>query len=493
MKHVVKVIGSGVGGLATAIRLAKLGLKVTVYEKNSFVGGKVHSRMFDGYRFDMGPSVFTEPHLIEELVALGNSPILFEHSPLPESCRYFYEDGTRLIVKSGTEGTLKCLIHDLGENPKRSTEYLKKLSANYEALSPVFIQASLHRLKHVWNRNLLRAVWNIPRYGLFTTMNGLSKRFFLNPKTVQFMNRFATYNGSDPYQTPGLLSIIGHLELNIGSFFPKGGMANITQQLQKTALSLGVQFEFNSEIEAIETENGQVRGIRVHGNLEPADIVVSNADVHHTYEQLMPTVAKPNKVLGQELSSSAVVFYWGVKRIFPELGVHNVFFAEDYKAEFEAIFKTKTLVSDPTIYLHVSSKADPNDAPVGCENWFVMVNAPVASGQNWIALVQDLRKHVIVKISRILKVSLEELIQTEYVNDPIKWQHIFNGKGGSIYGNNSNSTMAAFYRHPNFAPNVKGLYFAGVTVHPGGGIPLALNGAKIVERLVKEDYFREFL
>jgi phytoene desaturase len=488
MNPTVKVIGSGVGGLATAIRLASMGMHVTVYEKNSFVGGKVHSRTFNGYRFDMGPSVFTEPHLIDELLDLGKSRNTLTYSALPESGRYFFEDGTRLNVASGTEGTIKCLVEELGESYAGSKKYLKRIQKNYRALYPVFIETSLHRWKHLFTSKILRALWYLPNYGLLTTMNGFSKRYFQHEKTVQLLNRFATYNGSDPYQTPGLLSIIGHLELNVGSFFPEGGMVSISRNLEETARSLGVEFVVDSEVQSIETENGRVKGVQVNGVFERADIVVSNADVHHTYERLLPQIERPKKILGQEMSSSAVVFYWGIEREFSELGVHNVFFSKDYKAEFQAIFKDKTLFDDPTVYIHISCKVEPSDAPSGCENWFVMVNAPVDIGQDWSNLVQELRKKVLRKLSQMLHQDIEALIRTEHINDPITLQQTYNGKGGSIYGNSSNSSMAAFYRHPNFATKVKGLYFAGVTVHPGGGIPLALNGAKIVGRLIKEDY-----
>ncbi|MFM2037104.1 MAG: phytoene desaturase [Bacteroidota bacterium] len=493
MKEEVIVIGSGVGGLATAIRLAKLGCKVTVYEKNEFIGGKVHTRNFNGYRYDMGPSVFTEPHLIEELIALGLDQKPFEYNALPESFRYFFPDGSSYTLPTGTEETIKVLVEEFGENPQRVRAYLKRLKRNYEVLKPVFIETTLHRFSHLFNGRLIPAILRIPRYGLLTTMNGFSKRFFKHPKSVQLMNRYATYNGSDPYKTPGLLSIIAHLELNEGIYFPKGGMVSITQSLADAARSLGVVFHANSSVDSIEVMKNRVVGVRVNNTVVPASIVVSNADAHYTYEHLMPAVKRPTKILQQEMSSSAVVFYWGINREFSNLGVHNMFFAKDYRAEFKAIFETKTLVEDPSIYVHISSKAEPTDAPPGCENWFVMVNAPINIGQDWTALVAQLRRNVLNKLSASLGRDIEGLIETEYINDPLRLQHTYNGKSGSIYGNSSNTALAAFYRHPNHAPEVKGVYFAGVTVHPGGGIPLAVSGAKIIERMVKEDFPQEAL
>ena len=488
MKEEVIVIGSGVGGLAAAIRLAKLGNKVTVYEKNEFIGGKVHTRNFSGYRYDMGPSVFTEPHLIEALIALGIDQKPFEYHALPESFRYFFPDGTSYTLPTGTEATIKVLANEFDENPQRVRAYLKRLKKNYEVLKPVFIETTLHRFAHLFNKHLIPAILHIPRYGLLTTMNGFSRRFFKHPKSIQLMNRYATYNGSDPYKTPGLLSIIAHLELNEGIYFPKGGMVSITQRLAEAARSLGVMFHTNSPVESIEVTNGRVVGVRVNNSLVPASSVVSNADAHFTYESLMPSVKRSKKILNQELSSSAVVFYWGIIREFSNLGVHNMFFATDYQAEFKAIFDTKTLMEDPSIYVHISSKAESSDAPLGCENWFVMVNAPINIGQDWTALVAQLRKNVLNKLSAFLGLDIEPFIETEYINDPLRLQQVYNGKGGSIYGNSSNSALAAFYRHPNHAPSVKGVYFAGVTVHPGGGIPLAVSGAKIIERMVKDDF-----
>ena len=182
------------------------------------------------------------------------------------------------------------------------------------------------------------------------------------------------------------------------------------------------------------------------------------------------------------------MFYWGVNRTFNELGVHNIFFAADYKAEFKAIFETKTLHPYPTVYIHISSKVEKTDAPDGKENWFVMVNAPINVGQDWDLEIQLLRKQILKKLSKALQIDIEPFIEIEQINEPRLIDERYSGKQGSIYGNASNNAFSTFLRHPNFSKQLKGLYFAGVTVHPGGGIPLAINSAKIVARCVKEDY-----
>jgi phytoene desaturase len=265
-------------------------------------------------------------------------------------------------------------------------------------------------------------------------------------------------------------------------------MANISKTLHQLCLELGVTFYLGERVEEIKHSENRVIGIRTTKQDFPCELVVSNMDVHFTYERLLKGLHEPKKILRQEKSSSAIVFYWGMKSSFDQLGIHNIFFAADYQAEFEAIFTTKTRYADPTIYVHITSKVEKGDAPEGSENWFVMVNAPINVGQDWDAFVSETRKSCVAKLSKALGQDIESFIEEESHNEPRKIESVYFGKQGSIYGNSSNSAFSAFYRHPNFSKTLKGLYFAGVTVHPGGGIPLALNSAKIVERCVREDY-----
>jgi len=483
------VIGSGVGGLSAGIRLAKLGFDVSIFESNSFVGGKVNSKMIGSYRYDMGPSVFTEPHLVQELVELCGKPRdFFQYRRLEESCRYFYSDGQQVVVKSGMDKVANSFEQNFGENPKITHAFLKRMKLNYEAVYPVFIEVSLHRFRHWFNKSVWKAIARIPKYGLLSSMYQVNKSTFSNPKTIQLLNRLATYNGSSPYKTPGMLNIISHLELNEGPAMPIGGMVSITETLKKLADECGIRFHTSEYVQEIRHLNDRVVGINTIKGSYACDVLVSNMDVHFTYEKLLNGYAAPQKILNQEKSTSALVFYWGIKRTFDELGVHNIFFAENYQEEFKLLFETKNMHEDPTIYIHITSKVEKQDAPKECENWFVMVNAPINIGQDWDELVSKTRVQIIQKISKHLKTSIEDLIEEEEISDPRKIEKTYFGKQGSIYGNSSNSPFAAFYRHPNFSKKIKGLYFSGVTVHPGGGIPLALNSAKIVERCVKEDF-----
>jgi phytoene desaturase len=481
------IIGSGVGGLATSIHLAKAGFEVIVIEKNDFVGGKVNSKSIGKYRFDMGPSVFTSPELVDELIALSPKLVSFDYVKLEESCRYFFSDGQQINLPAQVDGLVDALSKEFAEDHKTLRRELKKRAKNYQAAYPVFITVSLHRWKEWLNKHLIAAIIRIPKFGLLRSMASVNRQKFKHPHTQQIFNRFATYNGSSPYKSPGMLNIISHLELNIGPFMPKGGIVSVSQSLYQVAINLGVTFHLNETAIKIEHDQKKVGAVQTTKSRYDADIIVSNMDVHFTYEKLLDNFKAPKTILLQEKSSSAIVFYWGIKKEFPSLGIHNIFFAENYEEEFKDIFDRKTLSQDPTIYVHISSKQEKTDAPEACENWFVMVNSPIDVGQNWEEAVSTLRKHLIKRLSYTLKEDIESLIEVEDVMHPQIIESRYFGKQGSIYGNSSNSASSAFYRHPNFSKSLKGLYFSGVTVHPGGGIPLALNSAKIVARLVAED------
>ena len=182
-----------------------------------------------------------------------------------------------------------------------------------------------------------------------------------------------------------------------------------------------------------------------------------------------------------EPSSSALVFYWGIKKTSPELDVHNILFSENYQEEFKKLFVEKTIYDDPTVYLFISSKIVKTDAPEGKENWFVMINAPSDANQDWDELVQRARQNIVNKINRILKTNIEDFIECEQITSPLTIQENTLSQGGALYGNSSNSMFAAFLRHPNFLNSIKNMYFVGGSVHPGGGIPLCLASAKIVD------------
>jgi phytoene desaturase len=362
---------------------------------------------------------------------------------------------------------------------------LKRSKLIYDATHKAFMERSLHRFSSYVSMDILKCVAHIPWLNLFTTMHKANEQRLNHPKLVQLFDRYATYNGSNPYSAPGILNIIPHLEHGFGTFFPRKGMHSITTSLVQLAQDLGVKFRFNERVEEITVEAKQVTGVRTTTNFYPAKTVFCNSDIKPAYTHLLKDQPRPKKTMEQEPSSSAMIFYWGIKHSFPQLDLHNIFFSEDYQQEFTSIFHEKTVSNDPTVYVHISSKVVTTDAPEGCENWFVMVNVPHNQGQDWEALRAQISTSVLEKLSRILNTDIASLIETEDYLDPIRIEERTGSFGGALYGASSNDRMAAFFRHPNFS-KINGLYFAGGSVHPGGGIPLCLLSAKIAIELVKE-------
>lgn len=486
MKKTAAVIGAGIAGIASGIRLANKGYEVHIFEANSYPGGKLSSFELKGYRFDAGPSLFTMPHLVYELFRISgkNPQDYFEYIRLEEACRYFWDDGVRLTAHANQQDFAKEIEEKLGEPAEHVLAHLRDSAVKYDVTEKLFLHRSLHKISTYFNRDALKGYANMHRLDAFMTMNRANERRFRNPRVVQLFNRYATYNGSDPYETPATMNIIPHLEYNIGAFFPKKGMVDITESLVKLAKNLGVIFHFNTKVEKIETSGNQITGLKFEQKSHSFDIVVSNMDVVNTFRKLLPDAKQPERILKQPKSSSALIFYWGIKRPFSQLGLHNIFFSNDYRAEFEHLFQKKTIYFDPTVYLNITSKHKADDAPEGGENWFILVNAPNNDGQDWEALIKKTRQAVFKKLSHNLGVTIDDLVECEEILDPRSIESKTSSSQGALYGNSSNNRFAAFLRHANFSREFTNLYFVGGSVHPGGGIPLAILSAKIATDLI---------
>lgn len=467
-------------GMASAIRLSHHGHSVEVFEASPSFGGKLTSFNLNAYRFDAGPSLFTLPHLTEELLNLGHSPSPnFQYQQLNPVCNYTFASGLRFKANANPENFIEEFSRQFEVSPLKLKKYLHFYRKTYQIIAPVFLEQSLHLPASYLNKITLKGMLNLWRLKTGRSMNRVQQQYFSNPKAVQYFNRYATYNGSNPYSAPATLNVISQLELFDGAYLPSGGMQDISKALYLKAVDMGVKFHFNCPVNQILTHKNKITGLVDHeGNSYPFDAVFSNADVKKTYKNLLNT-DPPAKISKAENSSSALIFYWGIKKSFPELDLHNVLFSEDYQNEFDHLFRLKDIGEDPTVYINITSKYVKPDAPEGCENWFVMINAPANYGQNWETLRLKARAAVIKKINTMLKTDIELFIEEEDFLDPVRIETRTGSDKGSLYGTSSNSISSAFMRHANFSSTLKGLYFCGGSVHPGGGIPLTLLSARI--------------
>ncbi|CAG5086524.1 1-hydroxycarotenoid 3,4-desaturase CrtD [Parvicella tangerina] len=476
------VIGSGIAGIAASIRLAVKGYDVSVFEKNGYPGGKLSEIRCGDYRFDAGPSLFTMPQYVEELFALaGRKPeAYFTYERLEKVCHYFWNDGTSFVADAKPNQFAKDAAFHFNCTKEQIIAKLEQAKFIEETTGKLFLEQSLNDWRGFLNLATAKAIFRTPKLGLNKTLHEVNQRSFDDPKLVQLFDRYATYNGSSPFQTPGIMEVIPHYEFNVGAFFPKKGMVSITNSLLKLAEDLGVRFTYNTPVLEILHDGNIISGVRIQDDgVVHADVVYSNMDVYFTYHKLLKGIQVPQKKLEQERSSSALIFYWGINKQFEQMGVHNIFFADDYRGEFEAIFDKKQLFDDPTIYIHISSKVKKDDAPENGENWFVMINTPPKGTINWEEYIENSKKNIIRKLSVALGEDIDGLITCEEKLFPETIESKTLSYQGSLYGTSSNSKYAAFLRHPNFHKKLKGLYFVGGSAHPGGGIPLCLLSAKI--------------
>jgi phytoene desaturase len=486
----VIIIGSGVAGMTCAIRLRARGFEVTVFEKNTYPGGKLSDFNMGPYHFDKGPSLFTQPENFRELFSLAGRKLedYLSIINLKESNRYFFEDGTIVHAYTSPSEFDREIQHKLGEPQGRVLSYLRKSGNAYSAIGSIFLDYPLAKLRRWLSMRVLRAFATVRYWQIFKSVHEVNRSRFKSIKAVQIFDRFATYNGSNPYRAPGMLTMIPHLEHTEGAFYPKGGMISLTQALYRLATELGVIFHFSEAINEIVVEGSTVAGVKSLNNFYAADAVVSNVDVYFTYQKLLNDLGRTRQIDLQERSTSAVVFYWGINQSFPQLDLHSIFFSDDYEREFKELFTNKILPTDPTVYVNITCKKDADHAPRGHENWFVMVNAPAVKGKDWSSELFRLRKTVLSKLTRILKKDVEQCIVAEKTWLPDGIERDTASYLGSLYGTSSNDRLAAFVRHANDSSRYKKLYFCGGSVHPGGGIPLCLKSARLVEQLIVEQF-----
>lgn len=480
----VVIIGAGVSGLALAARLKKKKKSILIIERNAYVGGKLAELKWEDFTWDKGPSVFTLPQLIDDIFLLHKKDPrhYFNYNRHEISCQYFYENGKRFKISQNKSATKKELQENFDEHSALEFDkYLSKSTKIWKRLGEFFLSRERFSIKDIFKPEML------VRYPFFLskpmrkTLHDYNASLLSTPELVQLADRYSTYIGSDPYRMGGIYSLVGHVELNIGTFFPKGGMRRIPEALYNLGMELGVDFALNNKSLLVE-QSTEGYTIEMDAEKIQAKHLVCGIDHLQFYKDILEDQQLFEKYKKQERSSTALVFYWAIDEIHDDLDLHNIFFAKDYNKEFRDLFELGKISNDPTVYVHISSKVEPSHAPKGKENWFVMLNAPsnVYPSEMEIA---NARKHTLEKLKGLGydltgKILHEEILTAKDLKDKT------GAFGGALYGAASNSIMAALERHPNQIKKYPNLYFCGGTAHPGGGIPQALKSAEIVAKMI---------
>ncbi|MEX2291926.1 MAG: phytoene desaturase family protein [Mycobacteriales bacterium] len=490
----VLVIGAGVGGLAAAARLAALGHDVTVCETAQSVGGKLglveHAVPGLGdFRFDTGPSLVTLPQVFRDLFEqTGGWPDGLSLEPLDPVARYRFADGTLLDATSDLEEFCDrldtALLPGSGEDWRGFTARAQRV---WEASRTPFLESALDG-----RRSLAGLAVRQPR-DLAAILPGrslrsLGRRHLRDPRLRTFLDRYATYTGSDPRRAPAALAAVPYVEQAYGGWYVPGGLYRLGQAMAERAVERGARLRLGSQVVRVEVEGGRACGVRLaDGERLAGDVVVANADAAHVYGTLVEAPAAARRLARATPSLSGFVLLLAVEGRTPGLAHHNVLFPADYDAEFDAVFGGPAQpVPDPTLY--ISAPDDPALRPEGCEAWFVLVNAPRhGTGRGAV----DWREPGLAATyrERLLDLLGERGLP---VRDRVRWSHLLSpadledrtgSVGGAIYGTSSNGATAAFLRPANRSP-VPGLFLVGGSSHPGGGLPLVALSAQIVAGLI---------
>ena len=485
----IAIIGAGIGGLASACLLAAKGHKVEVYEQNSRVGGKMNIVESDGFRFDTGPSLLTMPFVLSRFFNECGFKLedYLTLKPLLPICRYNYSDGTTFDCFDDRIQTNHEIEKIAPQDVLAYSEFLDYAENIYDKTADAFIFNPLYDWKDVKKLN----PFSFFGIDAFNTVSSSVDSKFHSPYLRQFFKRFATYNGSSPYQAPATLNVIPHVELNQGGFYVDGGLYKVAQAFEHIAKELGVVFHFGTKIKRIITTSNRVDGIILNNKIQPFDIIVSNADASETVLKLLVkssiSAKKKKNIEALEPSSSGFVIMLGLNTQYEQLVHHNIFFSEDYEYEFRQLFDEKIMPDDPTIYVANTSYSNPDHAPEGGSNLFILVNAP------YLSVFYNWKKHTTFYTRKVIQIledrgltNLSRHIHFLETINPSDFYDMYSSNRGSIYGTSSNNKFAAFNRPRNKSREIDGLYMVGGSTHPGGGIPLvvqsALNAVELIDR-----------
>ncbi|MGY1435451.1 MULTISPECIES: phytoene desaturase family protein [Streptomyces] len=491
----IVVVGAGMGGLAAAARLAVGGHRVTVCERTQVSGGKLGVHRREGFVFDTGPSLLTMPDVYRQLFTDTGAPLEYycDLSRVDPACWYRFADGTQLSMPGNSREVPAALDQALGDGAGQQWSSLHETTARlWHIVNDTVMQRPLQGprdlLRHATRLRDLAAI------APWRTLRGMGSRHLHDWRLRTWLDRYATYTGSDPRRTPAVMAVAAHIEQHYGAWYVKGGLHRLAQALHERCLERGVRFHHGCEVVEVTTAGTRVDGVRLRdGSALAADVVISNADAAHLYGRL---TADPRSQGAHTALRRAVPSFSGFALLMAlrgrERGTphHRVFFPRDYDAEFDALFGSHARpVTDPAIY--ISAPDDPALRPDNAhEAWFVLVNAPrhspseAAGTVDWEAtgLRHSYAEHVLdVLADRGLDVR-DRLLWYE-TRTPADLERHHSAPGGAIYGTSSNGLRAAFLRPANRSP-VPGLFLVGGSSHPGGGLPLVALSASITASLI---------
>ena len=482
------VIGSGFGGIAAALRLKAKGHQVKLIEKHPDLGGRARVFKKNGFIFDGGPTVITAPYLINELFELfkKDPKNYIELSPLKIWYQFIFEDKSKFNY-SGDEDNMVKQIEDISKDDVEG--YQKLVSFTKKIFDKGFTElADVPFDKPFVMMQQLPALLKLKSY---KSVYSLVSSFIKNEKLRRMLSMHPLLVGGNPFTTTSIYGLILYLEKKWGIHYSMGGTGNIIKGLEKLMLEEGINIIKNSEVTEIISKSNKITGIKLNNQeIIEAENVVCNADPPAFYEKMLKKNGQGSFIFNwkkkrMEYSMGLFVYYFGTKKIYPNVEHHTIKFGNKYKKHLEDIFNNKKLNNDISYYLHRPSATDKSMAPEGNDCFYVLV--PVPNNQSkidWRTEGENMKNLVIDKMEKDLMPNLRENIVADFYLTPDYFEKELNTKFGSGFSIQPKFTQSAYFRFHNKSEIYDGLYFVGAGTHPGAGVPGVLSSAKVLDKLL---------
>ncbi len=486
-RHVV-VIGAGLGGISAAVSLAQEGYRVTLIEKNAWLGGKLSELKAEGYTFDLGPSILTLPHILERLFE-GSGRKMADYIPIRTvrpHWRCFFEDGV-VVDLTPEQEEMDEQLRAIGENPDNFRRFLEYSAELYDLTAEGYFEQGLDTAAEFRE---FYGLWKFSRFDLFRSMHQGVCRFLETRYMRDVMDFFIKYVGSSALRAPAFMNSMPTIQFRHDLWYVDGGLYNIARGLRRLLDEIGVEVRLETDIAAILKDAGRVNGVVTrHGEEIPADVVVSNMEVIPTYRHLLDESPEFLRRLRRfEPSCSGLVLDLGLDRQYPQLAHHNFFMSKNQAVHFKTVFQKRKLPSDPTIYLVAASRTDPTVAPEGCDCLKILPHIPYIDEERSLTREDYLayKETILDKLERMGLEDLRSHVRYEHVLTPLDIHERYRSNKGSIYGVVVDRFKNLGFKAPKQSERYENLFFVGGSVNPGGGMPMVtLCGQNVARKVVE--------
>lgn len=482
------VIGTGFGGIAAALRLRAKGYEVVAIERGAAVGGRAQVFEREGFRHDAGPTVITAPFLLEELFALFGEK-LSDHVklvPMKPWYRFRFNDGTTFDYG----GTLEETLAEIAKiEPKDCEGYLKLLAHSKKIYRVGFEDLSAQPFHKFWT--MVKQVPALLRLRNYETVWQMVSRYLRNPKLQQAFSIQPLLVGGNPFDTTSIYGLIHYLEREHGVHFAMGGTGALIAALRGLMERQGIQLRLNTTVKTIRIKDGVAIGVVLEDGTEMAtDVVVSNADAAHLYQNMVEpaarSVASGLKLKAAHYSMGLYVLYFGTKRTYPEVAHHTIWMGPRYRELLNDIFHRQVLADDFSLYVHRPTATDPSFAPAGCDSFYVLCPVPNLQAKiNWAEEEPKLRAKIIAALDGTILPGLKDSITAVFAMTPEDFKENYQSEQGAGFSIAPLFRQSAWFRFHNQAEGIKNLYLVGAGTHPGAGMPGVLCSAKVIDKLIQ--------